>query len=418
VSVPDLSPAALRAHAATLRTPLAELPGSVVANLRWCAGLLEAIAARDSARASSLHPLALAVPFGDKSILPIAERLEAIADRDEQRIRDESRALVAEPGALRVAADALVSHIATTRADVGARTHALAGDLRAALAESPAPVAPAPLSGGQAFRVDFEARAYAVVQAAHKVMREEPYPTATGSLADLERAVNRFEAVPPPAPAPAQAPTACAFTHDGLACRLDDGHREPHLNVRGDRFNFVRWAPPPGPPPPTVREPDTYWKPYDTSEPEAPPFGEHLRALREAKGLGLREAAEKLGVSATYVSRIETGKEPTPTEERIRGMAELYGVDFDALMLAAGRVSQADIEAVMLAKREKRWPLTQSKPWTLGEPEAPRRTVRERWYDHAARQDVPVTMGRDVSVLLDVLDGLDAGADAKEVDRG
>ena len=70
-------------------------------------------------------------------------------------------------------------------------------------------------------------------------------------------------------------------------------------------------------------------------------LGERLRTKRLAKPLGLREAAGKLRISPTYLSRIETGEEKRPpTEDVLRSMAALYGDDLDQLMTLAGRVAE------------------------------------------------------------------------------
>ena len=63
-------------------------------------------------------------------------------------------------------------------------------------------------------------------------------------------------------------------------------------------------------------------------------FGSTLRNLRRQQGLGLRMAAEELGVSAAYLSRIEQGKEPPPRPEVIGRMATLLGGG-DALFILA-----------------------------------------------------------------------------------
>ncbi|MFA5187441.1 MAG: helix-turn-helix transcriptional regulator [Patescibacteria group bacterium] len=74
-------------------------------------------------------------------------------------------------------------------------------------------------------------------------------------------------------------------------------------------------------------------------------FGKTLRLLRETHNFGLREAARKLQISPSYLSRLETYDEPNPPSERvISGMAKLYGAKHDDLMELAGRVPRAVIE--------------------------------------------------------------------------
>ena len=64
-------------------------------------------------------------------------------------------------------------------------------------------------------------------------------------------------------------------------------------------------------------------------------FGETVREMREAQNLGLRVAAERLGISPAYLSRIERGKENPPKPELIKKMAMLLGGDADVLFRLA-----------------------------------------------------------------------------------
>lgn len=41
-------------------------------------------------------------------------------------------------------------------------------------------------------------------------------------------------------------------------------------------------------------------------------LGERIRRIRKERNLGLRETATKAGISATYLSRIETNEEKSP----------------------------------------------------------------------------------------------------------
>ena len=73
-------------------------------------------------------------------------------------------------------------------------------------------------------------------------------------------------------------------------------------------------------------------------------FGGLLRRSRVRAGFGLREFALKVELSPTYISRVETGKIPPPTERRIKVIARLLEVPADDLYSAAGKVDP-DIEA-------------------------------------------------------------------------
>jgi HTH-type transcriptional regulator, competence development regulator len=76
-------------------------------------------------------------------------------------------------------------------------------------------------------------------------------------------------------------------------------------------------------------------------------FGERIKSVRQELGIGLREAATKLSISAAYLSRIENGQEPRqPTEKIIQRISDLLEEDFDELMYLAGRVAEDVAEVV------------------------------------------------------------------------
>ena len=76
-------------------------------------------------------------------------------------------------------------------------------------------------------------------------------------------------------------------------------------------------------------------------------FGERIRRLRTEQKLGLREFALKVGISPTYLSRIETAEEKAPpAEDVIRKMASQLSDSFDELMTLAGRVSEASLDVI------------------------------------------------------------------------
>lgn len=72
---------------------------------------------------------------------------------------------------------------------------------------------------------------------------------------------------------------------------------------------------------------------------EAKSFGKVLREKRTAAKISLRQFAEQLGVSPTYLSQVEQCNTPPPTAERIQHMAQLLEADPDMLLGLAGRVS-------------------------------------------------------------------------------
>jgi transcriptional regulator with XRE-family HTH domain len=74
-------------------------------------------------------------------------------------------------------------------------------------------------------------------------------------------------------------------------------------------------------------------------------FGAFIRRQREAREIGLREMAKKIGVSPTYLSKVERDEFTPPTEEKVRAIASIIECDPDELLALAGRVSSdiADI---------------------------------------------------------------------------
>ena len=64
-------------------------------------------------------------------------------------------------------------------------------------------------------------------------------------------------------------------------------------------------------------------------------FGETIREMRTAQEMGLRTAAERLGISPAYLSRVERGKERPPRPDIVRRMATLLGGDPDLLFRLA-----------------------------------------------------------------------------------
>jgi len=67
-------------------------------------------------------------------------------------------------------------------------------------------------------------------------------------------------------------------------------------------------------------------------------FGEFLRSERKAKEIGLREMARKIGASPSYLSKIERGEFPPPSEDLIATMAKLIKRDPNEMMARANRV--------------------------------------------------------------------------------
>lgn len=68
-------------------------------------------------------------------------------------------------------------------------------------------------------------------------------------------------------------------------------------------------------------------------------FGAFVRREREARDIGLREMAKKIGVSPTYLSKVERDEFAPPAEDKVKAIAQIIGCDVDELLGRAGRVS-------------------------------------------------------------------------------
>ncbi len=79
-------------------------------------------------------------------------------------------------------------------------------------------------------------------------------------------------------------------------------------------------------------------------------FGERVRELRKDKTMGQRKLAQRIGVSHTYVSKIENEKldfGDYPSEDLIRKIAEALEADVDELLFLAEKIPQEIRERVL-----------------------------------------------------------------------
>lgn len=68
-------------------------------------------------------------------------------------------------------------------------------------------------------------------------------------------------------------------------------------------------------------------------------FGSRLRSYRERAGLSQNSLAKKVGLSPSYINRLERGEREAPTREVVEALAGTLGLsssDRDRLALAAG----------------------------------------------------------------------------------
>ena len=68
-------------------------------------------------------------------------------------------------------------------------------------------------------------------------------------------------------------------------------------------------------------------------------------------GLGIKRVAPRLGISYTYLSKLEND-EKQPSEQLIRRIARYYGEDASGMLVAAGRVP-TEVLAILQSDPEK-----------------------------------------------------------------
>lgn len=84
-------------------------------------------------------------------------------------------------------------------------------------------------------------------------------------------------------------------------------------------------------------------------------LGDYLRECRcekqsrEGGTFSLRQVALRIGVEPSYLSKIERGLEPRPSEETTRALAKELGEDPDVLLAMAGKVS-SDLQEIIVKR--------------------------------------------------------------------
>lgn len=81
-------------------------------------------------------------------------------------------------------------------------------------------------------------------------------------------------------------------------------------------------------------------------------FGATVRRERERREVGLREMAKMIGVSPTYLSKVERDHFLPPAEDKIRKIANIIDYDPDELLALAGRVGSDLKEIIQRHPRE------------------------------------------------------------------
>jgi transcriptional regulator with XRE-family HTH domain len=123
-------------------------------------------------------------------------------------------------------------------------------------------------------------------------------------------------------------------------------------------------------------------------------FGGFLRAERTSKGVGLRELARKVGISAPYLSQVEHGIAAPPAEDKLAALAAELNLSPDLVLAEAGRVP-ADVLAIL---KQKPLPMNQlvraaCKAWAgPGDPAGPAHGIALRVDAHGLARcgDIPL----------------------------
>ena len=84
---------------------------------------------------------------------------------------------------------------------------------------------------------------------------------------------------------------------------------------------------------------------------ESAEFGLYVRGRREElkrsdRSYSLRQVAGRIGVEPSFLSKVERGAEPPPSEAKVIALARDLGEDPDVLLALAGKVSKDLLEIV------------------------------------------------------------------------
>ena len=85
-------------------------------------------------------------------------------------------------------------------------------------------------------------------------------------------------------------------------------------------------------------------------------FGKFVRNKREKlrkadASFSLRKVALRIGVEPSYLSKVERGEQPPPSEEKIIALSRELKEDSDVLLALAGKVS-SELQKVILKRPE------------------------------------------------------------------
>lgn len=88
-------------------------------------------------------------------------------------------------------------------------------------------------------------------------------------------------------------------------------------------------------------------------------LGQLIRNTRESKEIGLRELARRIEKSPSFLVGLETGDEPSVSEETLQSIASELELDPDRLIILAGKVPEDAVPEdeldAALFRRVKGW---------------------------------------------------------------
>jgi len=85
-------------------------------------------------------------------------------------------------------------------------------------------------------------------------------------------------------------------------------------------------------------------------------FGNYIREKREKlkkqdSAFSLRQVAGRIGIEPSYLSKVERGDQPPPSEEKIKALAKDLNENPDVLLAMAGKVS-TDLQEIIKQRPE------------------------------------------------------------------
>ncbi|WP_077214531.1 helix-turn-helix domain-containing protein [Bacillus dakarensis] len=88
-------------------------------------------------------------------------------------------------------------------------------------------------------------------------------------------------------------------------------------------------------------------------------FGKYLKTKRKEKNLSMNKLGELTGITAMYISQLESGKRVKPSIEVLEKLSESLEVPYEDLMVAAGYIDPDDYIRMKNEREDRDWSLIQ-----------------------------------------------------------